>query len=892
MPAWVVPVPAEAPTDARAWQPAGGGARRELLVDTQFRAGPGQPQWFQRLRAVATEAQALGSVSQFQIPFNPAFQTVTLHHARVWRDGQPQDRLRDARHELMRREQRLEQLVIDGVQTLLLILNDVRVGEAVEVAYTIEGENPIYEGRIAGGFQLAWDNPVDLLHLRVDAPADRPLAVRTLAVELAPERLNEGGRQVLRVLRRQVPGVQQEQATPPWFKVFPALDFSEYRDWAEVEAWAARLFAQPARPDAAVLDKAEALRAGGRSGAALVDEALRFVQDEIRYFSVSLGESSHRPKPAARTLADGFGDCKDKVMLLNALLQALGFDARPALVSMHRNRGLGQFLPGHDHFDHVVTWLKLDGQVRYLDGTMSGQGRTLASRGYFPYGLALVVGQGPGLQPALPPPDALNQLAFEQRWDLRQPGAPVRLEVTARARGLSAEGLRNSLAHGGAQRLAEGLGSAHARMLPGLRPVGAPEVQDDRDANTVSLRQTFEHADPGQYERGSLEVELTAVELMDVLVGPPEPQRRSPFLVDQPLVAESRIEVLPPLPPGFKPAAPLELANRHFRYSARMEVQSDRVVFVRRYERRSDEVLPADLPAFREQLLRARQASGGRLRLPLVPLGGLEPEFDRIDRQLRSARGARADALHGILLRNEVNNLLASRALDRIAADSPLAARARADRAIARNLLGDFANGLYDAEAALARLPEHEPALDARGVALVGRGRLEEAVVAFEAAGRVGHRAQALNWIGAVQLLRDEPSLAEAALRESVASGGGEDREFAQLWLYLAAERQGRGRGAVAVEVDAADAGRLTGQLLRFLDGRIDQATLLKFAQEKTDMARLNLVEAWFFIGMRHWVGGNLEEARQGWQRALDIGAPMYREHSFARLLLERTATR
>jgi len=885
-------VPGEVPTDAKAWQPPGGGARRELLADTQFRTGDSKPQWYQRLRAVATDTQALGSVSQIQIAFNPAFQTVILHHAWVWRDGKPLDRLRDARHELMRREQRLELQVIDGVQTLLLIFNDVRVGEAVEVAYTIEGENPIYEGRIAGGFQLAWDNPVDLLHVRVDAPADRPLALRTLAVELTPERLSEGGRQVVRVLRRQVPGVQQEVATPPWFKVFPALDFSEYRDWGEVDAWAARLFAQPAQPDAAILAKAEALRAGGKSGAALVDAALQFVQDEIRYFSVSLGESSHRPKPAARTLADGFGDCKDKVMLLNALLQALGFEARPALVSMHRNRGLAQFLPGHDNFDHVVTWLKLEGQVRYLDGTMSGQGRQLASRGYFPYGLALVVGMGPALQPALPPADALNTLAFDQRWDLRQPGAPVKLEVTVRGRGLSAEGLRNSLAQGGAQRLAEGLGGAHARVLPGLKPIGAPEVLDDRDTNTVSLRQAFEHPDPGQFDRGSLEIELTAVELMDVLVGPPETQRRTPFLVDQPQVAESRIEVLPPLPPGFKPAAPFELANRHFRYTVRMAVAPDKVVFERRYERRADEVLPADLPAFREQLLRARQAAGGRLRLALVPLTGLEPEFDRIDRRLRSARGARQDNLNGILVRNEVGNLLATRALDRIVPGSPLAARVRADRAITRNLLGDFANGLDDAEAALARLPELEAALEARGVALVGRGRLDEAVGAFDAAGRVGNKAQALNWTGSVQLVRGEPALAEAALREAVASGGGDDREFALLWLYLAAERQGRGREAVAPHVGGADLGKLTGQLLHFLDGRIDQAALLKFAQANADMARLNLAEAWFFIAMQQWVRGDLDNARRGWQQVVDIGATPYRETTFARLLLERSGPR
>jgi lipoprotein NlpI len=892
VPGWVQPVPVPVPADTRGWAPTTGGARRELLVDIQHHWAGGKPQLYQRLRSVATESQALGGVSQLQIPFNPAFHTVVLHHATVWRNGRALDRLADARTELMRREQRLEQQVIDGVQTLLLLLSDVRVGEPVEVAYTVEGDNPIYEGRVGAGYQLAWDTPVDLLHLRIEASADRPLAANTLATDLQPERFTERGLQVLRVVRQQVLPVQQEQATPPWFKVYPALMVSDYRDWEEVRGWAQRLFALPAQPDPAVLAKAESLRATGKTGAALVDAALSFVQDEIRYFSVSLGESSHRPKPAARTLAERLGDCKDKVVLLNTLLQALGFDARPALVAMTRNRGLAHFLPSHEMFDHVVTRLVLDGQVRYLDGTLAGQGRTLAQRGHYPYGLALVVGEGPGLQPAMPPADAPNQLAFEQRWDLRQPGAPVRLELTVRARGLQAEGLRNTLAQGGAQRLAEGLGGAHARVLPGLQPVGAPEVQDDRDSNTVSLRQAFEHPDPGQYERGAIELEFAAIELLDVLVGPPETQRRTPFLIDQPLVVDSRIEVLPPMPLSFKPPAPLELANRHFRYTVRLEVQPERVVFDRRFERRADEVLPADLSAFREQLLRARQAAGGKLRLPLVQTAGLEAEFERIDRRVRSAPGARQDNLNNLLLRNEVARLFDTQALSRIRTGSLLAARVLAQRAIAHNLLGDFAAGLADADAALTALPEHEPALDARGVALVGLGRLDDALPAFEALARRGNRAAALNWLGSVQLVRGQPAAAEQVLREAVATGGDDDREFALLWLYLAAEQLGRGQAAIAPHVAAADPNKLTGALLHFFAGRIDQAALLKLAGQPAEMARLNLAEAWFFIGQQQLVRGQTDDALRSLRRVLDTGALPFREYTYALLLVARLAPR
>ncbi|MFX6296420.1 DUF3857 domain-containing protein, partial [Acinetobacter baumannii] len=88
--------------------------------------------------------------------------------------------LKDARIELMRREQQLERQMIDGVRTALLVISDVRVGDIVDVAYTLEGENPIFEGRYASLFQLASDAPIGRFHLRIEAPQDRKLNTKVI----------------------------------------------------------------------------------------------------------------------------------------------------------------------------------------------------------------------------------------------------------------------------------------------------------------------------------------------------------------------------------------------------------------------------------------------------------------------------------------------------------------------------------------------------------------------------------------------------------------------------------------------------------------------------------------------------------------------------------------
>jgi lipoprotein NlpI len=888
VPAWVVEPPA--PPAGSTPAPNAGG-RREQLYDVQVNHALPKPQQFVRWRSVALDAATLGAVSQPQIGFNPAYQTVLLHAAAVQRGGQRLDRLADARIELMRREQRLEQQMIDGTETLLVVLNDVRVGDAVEITYTVEGENPIFEARVAGGMQLAYQTPVDTLHWRVLAPASRPLRVWRMGTSLEPEQRSEGAVQETRLVRHHVHAITPEQHTPPWFKIFPAVGVSEYASWAEVDAWAQRLFALPAAAHADVAARAAEFKAKGLTGAALASDVLRFVQDEVRYFSTSLGESSHRPKPPQQTLAERLGDCKDKVLLLVALLRELGFDARPVLVAMHRNRGLLDFPPGHDQFDHVIAELRLEGRRWLLDPTIANQGLELGTRGHWPYGAGLVVGSGE-LTALAAPEDAIDRLEYEQRWDLSQPGQPATLVTTMRTRGLAAERWRAAVANAGVEPIGQALAGAYARIAPGLQPQGAPELADDRTFNTLAVTQRFSHPEPARYQRGALEMEFVAIELLDVLTGPPEVQRRMPFLYDQPRVVESRIVITTPRPVGFKAPPPTEVVDRHFRYTGRVELQERSVTFVRRVERRADQVLPADVNAFREALLKARQQSSNQLRFALLDPQQVSADAREVERKVVGTKGWREDALGNIVARNTFSRHIDGRVLDTLDRKSPLAAQVYASRAVASNLLGDFDAGLSDATLALAIRADLEDAREARAVALLGQGKAEDALAEFtRLAGGEAAKAQHAHWAGSVAYHLGRDAEAERLLRAAVERAAGADRDFALIWLYFAAERQGPGRGAKAIEpwyAEAAAGERFSAELLRFVNGVITADNLMKAARAKREMERLNLAEAHFYVAQRHALQGQRDEAQRAWARTVEIDAAPYRETTFARLELAR----
>lgn len=891
-PSWVVTV--DAPTKGPA-SAAQGPGYRVLLSDVQTRLdAPGEQQQYVRSRLLATESAALAEVSKAELHFNPAYQTLTLHEAALWRDGVRHDRLNGARIELLRREERLDQGTLTGTQTLLVVLNDVRIGDAVDIAYTVHGANPIFKGRFADNYQLTFGSTADVVQVRVDHPVSRPLRVKGIRGEVTPEITRDGERESLRVLRRDVPMVRAEEQVPPWYKVWPSVHVSEYADWSEVARWADDLFADSADLGPELNARIDTWRSKGLPRDRLAAEVLEAVQDEVRYFSASLGESSHRPKPAASTYAERLGDCKDKVALLNAVLQRLGFDARPALVSLQRNRGIADYLPGHDQFDHVITRLQLDDKVYWLDPTLQKQGRGLDTRGHPNYGMVLVVApQTQALARVELPAGAPEGMEFDQTWDLSDLTRAAQFTSIVRLRGMAAEAWRNAVAAGGSERIAENLAGTWARMMPGLKATAAPQVRDDRESNQFEFELHYELPGFGSYERGMLTVEAPALEMLDAMVGPREARRDMPWLYDQPRLMRQRVRVIAPLRFQSRPPAPQEVSDKHFSLSSRMEVSGSTFTLLLGYTRKLDEVLPGDLTAYRERIQAARRLTGTTLRLPLLDADRLQGVFADIERRMQRQYGSTSDALRELVVRQELELAMATELLKVAGEASPLAGPVLAKRALANNMLNRFDATLVDVDKALPLNAQASELLYARGLALLSLGRADEAVTAMRSAKEPGGRSFVTKGLGNAQYYQGHYAEAEASFREAAQDSSGEDRDFALIWLFLSAQRNGgKGRDAIAPFVDQTDGARWPGAVVYYLAGRVSQDDLLRSARKDKQMERLNLSEAWFYVGQQLLLTGDAEGARRMFQRTVEIGALPYREHAFAQIELKRASGR
>ncbi|MCU1277642.1 MAG: Transglutaminase-like enzyme [bacterium] len=500
-PSWVdrLPLPAD-----RAAATAAVRERRVLLTDRQLNLTHGVERYVRWATRIDDEA-GLQSASHVSITFDPSYQRVVIHSVVVVRDGQRLDRLQPAKIKQAQREPNLESQMYDGRQTLVLFLDDLRVGDIIDVEYTTVGADPTLAGHLSELLVLGGPFPVERLRARLLVPKTTALRYREAGPEAdqlhAQVRATPFGTEYVWE-RTAVPASPIDQNMPHWFQPLPVIELSDFDSWYEVGRWARTLMRPPALPARALVETAEKLRAQNPTNLAFVRAATRFVQDEVRYVAVETGISRRMPTPPDEVLKRRFGDCKDKSLLLTSLLRLGGIDSEPALVSTAWHDHLDAMLPGANVFDHAIVHVRagpVGRQDLWLDPTISLQGGDLARTVGAPYGRALVLdGHVGGLTVVPREPMTQQEASIHDRFEIPEAEShdPARLEFEREFRGAMADNVRASLRGESRANLTKEYLQIYARRFPSIAADGEAEVADDRESNVVRITGRFSIRDP------------------------------------------------------------------------------------------------------------------------------------------------------------------------------------------------------------------------------------------------------------------------------------------------------------------------------------------------------------------------------------------------------------
>lgn len=498
-------------------------------------------------------------------------------------------------------------------------------GAVVEEEVTVRETAPFFDGGTVDFANLQMAVPVRHVRLVLDAPASLPLrwVARQLPGVSPTEQVADGRRRLTFAVDGLAEHEEPEAGLPPEVPRSAYVAFSTGRSWGDL----ARRYSEIVDRTIRGADLSGFLRSANPPGTQsagsqveTINALLRKLGREIRYTGIELAEGGLIPRSPGETLKRKFGDCKDKAVLLTALLRALDIPAYVALL----NAGEGdpdveEALPGMGAFNHAIVMVPGSPAV-WIDPT-----DPFSRAGELPVGdqgrLALVASPtATGLVRTPEASSADNREVETREIHLSDLGG-ARVVETTEYWGAEENDLRSSYAAADEDELRDALADYMSETYLADSLTGLDHSEPDDLSHPFRLRLEASDAARGTTDlrdaavaiflstfTDRLPAEITGAadgEEETVASGP----RRNDYVFTRPFQVEVRYRIVPPA--GFKPR-PLPAYRSRQLGPAKLEeayaVEADGVVTATlRFDTGKRRISPVELEALRTGV---RQVAG------------------------------------------------------------------------------------------------------------------------------------------------------------------------------------------------------------------------------------------------------------------------------------------
>lgn len=584
-----------------------------LLADHQVKVEGTKKSTYRHIALKALNEQGLDQLGHVEIWFDPSYHSLSLHTVSLRRGNRVIDKLNGAKIQILQREKELEARIYDGSKTANIFLEDVQVGDVLEYSYTLSGSNPVFQGHQFGGFDLQMSVPVQQIYNRLLVSKEKQIhfSFHNTENELNQRKLGSEDEYVWE--KKQVAALIVPADTPAWHEAYPYVSWGDFRDWASVARWATPLYQLPQRLNAPLQKVVQNIAAQYAKPTDRMMAALLYVQKEIRYLGVEIGANSHAPNAPDVVLGRRFGDCKDKALLTLTLLQALGVQAHAALVNTQVQRGILQYEPSPNAFNHVLIRAQIDGRDYWVDPTRSKQ--VLSSeKVYQPdYGYALIV--DPKAKSLTPMAKTVSQIqkrivhtVVDSSAGLDKPSLFV---VTTTYDGISAEMMRNTLASENLDDLQKRYLNFYARYYPSVSLSSPMRVENNEVLNQLTVTEfyTIPQLWIHNKEKARTESNYYAPDIDGLLLRPSQTIRNTPLALTHPYDLLQVTEIR--LPSEWKVTEEKkEFSGPGFKLQHEVQMNDQTVVLRDHYRSAADQLMP-DQTAKHVETIEAAKASLG-----------------------------------------------------------------------------------------------------------------------------------------------------------------------------------------------------------------------------------------------------------------------------------------
>ena len=552
-----------------------------------------------------------------ELSFDPAIQQLIVHGVSVFRAGILANHASEGAFELFQREAGLEFDVLTGAVTALLVIKDLRVGDVLDVEFSIVSDSGVYGDHYWCCEMVENTYSIGRQWLSWVEKEGQELFIQSRWGQGEIEVTPHGKTRTWQFER--TPVVQLEPNLPPSCRPFGEIHLTTFGGWGDVSAlFIAAWNRKPG--DRGELDRElEPLKELFlRDEMAGITAAIDLVRHQVRYLGYSPGVFGLIPARPDEVWSQGFGDCKEKSRLLIWFLRELGLEADPVLVHTVLGEGVNEMLPSPAVFNHVVVRMGWQGAEYWIDPTDVARGGTLKQWVGLPFYYGLPLAHASEQLVAIPSGNAADTgLEVEEviRVDTKTRGASV--AVTHVYRGQDADAVRHLVDSRGMGALDEHITGQVKQVRRDALPKTALEMQDDRLANTITLRKEFrceELLKPRPTGEADM-VFLFPYSIPPRITGVPASVRKHPLGIQHPVSIKHTIRLNADTPRTVQ-IPPQAVSNSFFQFSFVTFGAKTECVHTFKFRTFSSQVPAAKVPEYAKDLEKVSAALDWHVTFP------------------------------------------------------------------------------------------------------------------------------------------------------------------------------------------------------------------------------------------------------------------------------------
>ena len=284
---------------------------------------------------------------------------------------------------------------------------------------------------------------------------------------------------------------ESKAGSPSWYNPFPRITISEFENWSEVNNWAYSLFHQYNYELPSALEKKvtawKQMSKGDKDEFARL--AVRYVQDEVRYLGLEIGVNNYKPHEPKVVFANGYGDCKDKALLLATILRSADIPAYIALLSTSKRSRTYDAAASPDEFNHAIVAMQRGDSLQFIDATMSMQKGSLKENYVPAYGYALVVRENESALTYIQP--GINYITEVTETLKVSYDDSSKLSVRSTYTGGRGDGIRNYFSESSMKDIRDEYVDYYRSLYKDAEMSGDIIYEDDSAANSVLVKEEY-----------------------------------------------------------------------------------------------------------------------------------------------------------------------------------------------------------------------------------------------------------------------------------------------------------------------------------------------------------------------------------------------------------------